>query len=77
MFQMTVENALKIHDNLITVSGPCINKNKFSASPLSDENGNIYEAHTPFTKTLVHNKFCAVLGIIGSYDVESFIGKIL
>ena len=46
MFQMTVEDAVKVHDNLLSVSGPCINKKDFLSGRLSDEQGHIYEAST-------------------------------
>jgi len=73
---MTIENAIKIHDNLVAVAGPCINKHLFK-SPLIDEKGNVYIAHITFVKTLVYNDDIIDLGIYGSYDIESLKGLIL
>ena len=77
MFQMTVEKAKKVHDNLVSVAGSCINKREFFAGPLTDENGNVYEAHTPFIRTLVFDDSSVILGIYGDIDAESLIGRTL
>jgi len=74
---MTVEDAMKVHDNLISVSGPCVNKNEFFSGQLSDEHGQIYEAHIPFDKTLVFDDSRIIVGIFGNIDAKSLIGKIL
>jgi len=76
MFQMTVDDAMKVHENLISVAGPCLNKYNFS-SPLVDNFGNVYEAHIPLGKTLVFDDSRVILGIYGKYDVESFKGRML
>lgn len=74
MFKIVITDAIKLHDNLITVGGTCINKSEFT-SQLVDINGNIYNAHIPFDKTLVDDKSKIILGIKGSYDdVKSLIG---
>jgi len=77
MFQMTVEDAIKVHDNLISVSGPCVNKKEFSCGNLSDENGHIYEAHIPFDKTLIFDESRVILGIYGGVDAETLLGRTL
>jgi len=77
MFQMTVEDAIKVHENLVSVSGPCINKKEFSSGSLSDEQGITYEAHIPFDKTLVFDDSRIILGIFGSVDADSLLGKTL
>jgi len=77
MFQMTVEESMRLHDNLITVSGSCINKHNFLAGELHDESGVVYDAHIPFVKTLVHDENSVILGIYGSMDISSMIGKTL
>ena len=76
MFSMTVTDALKVHDTMISVSGPCNDANRFS-NPLKDDEGNIYDAHIPFDKMLVVDNSRVMLGIRGSYDIEHFIGKVL
>jgi hypothetical protein len=76
MFQMTITDVLKVHNNLISVAGPCSNKNKFT-SRLIDNYGNIYEAHIPFDKTLVIDDSKIMLGIFGNYDIESLKGRVL
>jgi len=76
MFQMTVANGIKIHDNLISVAGPCVNRYEFK-SRLIDNDGNIYEAHIPFDKTLVFDDSKIMLGIFGKYDIESLKGRVL
>ena len=77
MFKMTVEDAKKLHDNLVTVAGPCMNKSEFFAGPLSDEDGNVYDAHVPFIRTLVFDDSCVILGIYGNIDAESLLGRTL
>ena len=76
MFSMTVTDAMKVHEAMITVSGPCNNAIRFS-NPLKDDEGNIYDAHIPFDKLLVVDNTRIMLGIRGSYDIESFMGKVL
>ena len=49
VFSMTVTDAIKVHDAMISVAGPCNNANRFS-NPLKDKEGNIYDAHIPFDK---------------------------
>jgi len=41
VFQMTVDSAIKVHENLTSVAGPCLNKHKFK-SLLVDNLGNVY-----------------------------------
>jgi len=77
MFKMTVEDAVKVHDNLVSVAGPCLNKKEFFSGPLTDENGNVYEAHVPFMKTLVFDDSSVILGIYGNIDAESLLGRTL
>ena len=77
MFRMTVEDALKVHDNLVSVSGPCINKKDFLSGHLSDEQGCTYEAHIPFDKTLVFDDSRVIIGIYGNIEAESLLGKTL
>ena len=76
MFQMTVKDVLKVHNNLISVAGPCLNKKEFT-SRLVDNDGNIYEAHIPFDKTLVFDDSKIMLGLFGKYDIESLKGLVL
>ena len=76
MFEMTIADAIKIHDNLISVAGPCLNRNKF-VSRLVDDNGNIYKAHIPFVNTHVFDDSQIILGIYGEYDIETLKGRIL
>ena len=76
MFSMTVTDAIKVHETMISVAGPCINANRFS-NPLKDDEGNIYDAHIPFDKMLYVDDSRIMLGIRGSYDIESFMGKVL
>ncbi|MCL2812484.1 MAG: hypothetical protein FWD25_11445 [Clostridia bacterium] len=76
MFQMTVVDALKLHDNLISVTGPCINRNEFT-NRLADDAGEVYEAHIPFDKTLIYDESRVILGITGKHDVESLKGRTL
>ena len=76
MFQMTVTDVLKVHNNLISIAGPCLNKNEFT-SQLIDDDGNFYEAHIPFDKTVVFDDSKIMLGIFGKYDIESLKGRIL
>jgi len=76
MFKIIVEEAIKLHDNLITVSGLCENKCDFT-SHLIDEEGNIYDAHIPMSKTLVFDDAGVILGIEGKYEADPFLGKIL
>ena len=77
MFQIIIDDAIKIHDNLISVAGKCKNKNEFSKGFLTDEHGNVYDAHVPFLKTLVHDDSRALLGIIGAIDANAMIGRTL
>jgi hypothetical protein len=77
MFQMTVEDAVKVHDNLVSVAGPCLNKSEFFSGTLTDENGNEYEAHVPFIRTLVFDESSIILGISGSVDTNSLLGRTL
>jgi hypothetical protein len=77
MFQMTVEHSVKLHDNLISVIGPCVNKKQFTAGQLSDGQGRTYEAHIPFDKTLVSVDTRVILGIFGNMDAEELLGKTL
>jgi len=77
MFQMTVEDAIKVHENLVSVSGPCINKKDFFSGHLSDEQGQIYDAHIPFDKTLVFDDSRVIIGIYGSVDIGALLGKTL
>jgi len=74
---MTVEDAVKVHDNLLSVSGPCINKKDFLSGRLSDEQGHIYEAHIPFDKTLVFDDQRVIIGIYGNIEAESLLGRTL
>jgi len=76
MFQMTIKDGIKIHDNLVSIAGPCLNKKEFK-SRLTDGYGNIYEAHIPFDKTLVYDDSQIMLGIFGKYDIESLKGLVL
>ena len=76
IFQITVDSAIKIHDNLVSVGGPCINRRKFTA-PLIDDAGNVYDAHIPMGKTLVFDDSRIMLGIYGKYDIESLKGLTL
>jgi len=76
MFLMTVSDAKKVHGNLISVAGPCSNKSDFSTL-LIDDLGNEYNAHIPFVKPLVFDESSIILGITGSYDVESLKGRTL
>jgi len=76
MFQMTVTDGIKVHDNLISVAGPCVNKREFT-SPLQDDFGNVYEAHIPLDKTLVFDDSQIILGIFGKHNVESLKGRTL
>ena len=76
MFKIKVEEAIKLHENLITVSGICENKKDFT-NRLVDNDGNIYEAHIPFVKTLTPDDTGITLGITGKYEAEPFLGKIL
>ena len=76
MFQMTVTDGIKIHDNLVSIAGPCLNKNEFK-SRLADDNGNVYEAHIPFDKTLDIDDSKIMLGIFGNYEIESLKGLVL
>lgn len=73
MFQMTVEDALKIRDIMLSVSGPC-NDSRLFKSPVVDEQGNIYEAESVFGWDKIEK---IVIGIHGDYDVDIFIGKTL
>ena len=76
MFQMTVTDVLKVHNNLISVAGPCLNKHEFT-SRLVDTDGNIYETHIPFDKSLIFDKSKIMLGIFGKYEIESLKGRVL
>ena len=76
MFKMMVDSAIKLHDNLITLAGPCEDKSSF-ANRLIDSDGNEYEAHVPlFDKTLIYDDSKIIVGIFGQYDVEDFKGQI-
>ena len=75
MFQMTVEDAMRVHENLVSVSGPCINKKDFSSGYLTDEQGHIYEAHVPFYKTLVFDDTRVIIGIFGDVDANTLVGR--
>jgi hypothetical protein len=77
MFQMTVEDAVKVHENLVSVSGPCVNKREFFSGSLSDGQGHIYEAHIPFDKTLVFDDSSVIIGIYGNVDAEALLGRTL
>ena len=76
MFQMTMTDVLKVHNNLISVAGPCINRRDFT-NRLVDDDGNIYEAHMPFDKLLVIDDSKIMLGIFGKYDTEALKGCVL
>ena len=76
VFQMTVNDAIKVHDNLLSVAGPCLNRSDFSAR-LIDDLGNEYDAHIPFVKPLVFDETGIILGITGSHDAESLKGRTL
>jgi len=76
MFKMTVTDAIKLHDNLITIGGTCENKQDFT-NLLVDNDGNIYQAHIPFDKTLVYDEVGIIIGITGKYEAEPFFGKTL
>ena len=76
MFQMKVTDAMKVHENLISVAGSCSNKSEF-AGRLVDNNGDIYEAHIPFDKRLEFDDTRIMLGIFGRYDAKAFIGLTL
>lgn len=77
MFQMTVEHSVKLHDNLVSVVGPCVNKKSFTAGLLSDGQGHTYDAHIPLDKTLVSVDSRIILGIYGNMDAEELVGKTL
>ena len=77
MFQMTVKDAIKIHDNLVSVVGPCININEFCAGQLTDEYGNTYDAHVPLGKTLVFDDSSVMLGIYGAINIDALKGRTL
>ena len=77
MFQMTVEQSVKLHDNLVSVIGPCVNKKHFSAGRLSDGQGQTYDAHIPLDKTVVSVDSRVILGISGNVDADELIGKTL
>jgi hypothetical protein len=76
MFKVYVTDAVKLHDNLITVAGVCENKGDFT-SRLTDDFGNTYNAHIPLDVTLVPDDTKIMLGITGSHDAEAFIGHSL
>ena len=76
MFQMTVVDALKLHDNLVSVTGPCENRNDFTGR-LSDDSGEVYEAHIPFDKTLIFDESRIILGITGKHDAAVLKGRTL
>jgi len=76
MFQITVASCVKLHSNLISIGGPCSNLQQFS-SPITDENGERYDAHIPLGKTLVIDDSRVILGIYGNYEVEKFMGQTL
>ena len=76
MFKMMVTDAMKVHDNLVSVAGVCSNKSEFTGH-LTDCNGNNYEAHIPFDKRLEFDDSRIMLGIFGRYDATSFIGQTL
>ena len=42
MFKIKIEEAIKLHENLITISGICENKKDFT-NRLTDTEGNAYE----------------------------------
>ena len=76
MFQMTVEDAVKIHKNLISIAGPCLNRKEFT-NRLVDNYGNVYDAHIPFDKTIVFDETRIMLGIFGKYEADFFRGLTL
>ena len=76
MFQMTVEDAIKVNDRAVAVNGPCVGRLKFT-SDLIDEDGNMYSANIPLDVTLVHDDTKMLLEIIGVTDAKSLIGKTL
>lgn len=73
VFQMKVEDALKIRDIMLSVSGPC-NDSRLFKSPVVDEQGNSYDAESVFGW---NKKEEVMIGIHGDYDVNFFIGKTL
>jgi hypothetical protein len=74
MFQMTVTGALKVHKNLLAISGSCINKQQFQQD-LVDENGVTYQAHVPLGKTLNFDATNIVLGVYGTYCTNDLMGR--
>jgi hypothetical protein len=76
MFKMIVSDAIKIHDNLASVAGECINRNEFT-NRLIDESGNVYNAHIPLGGTISFDDKTIMLGIIGNYDAKSLLGRTL
>ena len=75
MFQMTVENVFKIR-NSISVSGTCINKDKFK-NKLADSSGNIYETYESLGKDLVIDDSFITLCFHGDMETDMLKGKIL
>jgi len=76
MFEMTITDVLKVHDNLISIAGPCSNRKEFT-SRLVDDDGNIYETHIPFVNTRVFDDSKIMLGIYGKYEADSLKGRVL
>ena len=76
MFQITIEKAMRLHDNLVTVMGGCQNKREFT-NPLVDDSGNTYEARVPLGKALVFDDTRIILGLTGAYDAEALKGRTL
>jgi hypothetical protein len=76
MFRMTVEDAINIHDNLVTIGRPCENSSEF-AGRLVDSLGNVYDAERPmFTRSFVEDDPNVImLGVFGLHKADTFMGK--
>jgi len=75
MFQMRIEDAIKIGNN-ISVGGSCENKMAFT-NKLIDNFGNEYDTYIPLGKELVINENSIVICFKGDYDVNLLKGRTL
>ena len=75
MFQMTVEDAMKIR-GIVSVIGNCKDRWKFSHN-LIDDSGNTYNAYVPLGKDLVVDDSRIMLCINGDVDIENLRGATL
>jgi len=75
MFQMQIENVLKIGNN-ISVSGVCKNKTSFT-NRLVDNYGNEYETYIPLGKDLYFDENIITVCFQGDCDAKSLEGRIL